>query len=266
MNEKEKTIIKAKLFISDKNPKRALMILTKALEKYKEDPAILTELSVVYELLEDFDKSEESLEKAIRLDPNFPRARYIKGIDCQNGGDLKQAEKEFEIAIENYPKYPDKMRNEHLSEAHTNLGTVFYLQGKKEEAIGQWRLAVSYDANNTEARNNLSEFSNEINEKIDIGEDYEYLIDRGISLSEQDRLIEAIRVLKKAESIKPDNALIHYNIGLVYGRNGDFTNAQKHLEKFLELEPKHQEAPKIKELVKKIKRGDFSEDNKSLVH
>jgi len=257
MDEKEKTIIKAKVFISDQNPKAALKILTKALEKYKEDPAILTELSVAYELLGDFDKSKESLEKAINSDPNFPRAHYIKGIDCQNEGNLKEAEKEFEIAIENYPKYSGKMRNEHLSEAHTNLGTVFYLQGKKEEAIGQWRLAVSFDSNNTKARNNLSEFSNKTNEAAEAGEDDKYLIDRGISLSEQGRLVEAIRVLKKAESVKPDNALIHYNIGLVYGKTGDFVNAQKHLERFLEIEPKRPQAPKIKELIKKIKRGDF---------
>lgn len=257
MDEKEKTIMKAKIFIFDQNPEKALKILTKALEKYGEDSAILTELSVVYELLEEFDKSKESLEKAIKSDYNFPRSHYIKGIDCQNGGDLEQAEKEFEIAIENYPKYPNSVKNEHLSEAHTNLGTVFYLQGKTKEAIGQWRLAVSYDSNNTEARNNLSEFSNKTNETVESGKDYEYLMDRGISLSEQGRLIESIRVLKKAESIKPDYALIHYNIGLVYGKYGDFTSAQKHLEKFLELEPKHPGASKIKELIKKIKRRYF---------
>ena len=257
MDEKEKIIIKAKVFVLNQNPETALKLLTKALEKYKEDSAILTELSVVYELLEDFDKSKESLEKAIKSDSNFPRAHYIQGIDCQNKGNLKQAEKEFEIAIENYPKYPDRMRNEHLSEAHTNLGAVFYLQGKTEDAVGQWRLAVSYDSNNVEARNNLSEFSNKTNKAIETEEDYEYLMDRGISLSEQDRLIEAIRVLKKAKLIEPNNALIHYNLGLVYGKKGDFVNAQKHLEKFLKLEPKHIEAPKIKELVKKIKRGDF---------
>ncbi len=257
MNDKEKTIIKAKVFISDQNPEKALKILTKALEKYKEDPAILTELSIVYELLGEFDKSKKFLERAIKSDPNYPRAHYIKGIDYQNEGDLEQAEKEFEIAIENYPKYPDKMRNEHLSEAHTNLGTVFYLQGKIEEAVRKWRLAVSYDSKNVEARNNLSEFSNKVNEKVNVGEDYEHLMDRGVSLSEQGRLIESIKTLKKAESIKPDYALIHYNIGLVYGKYGDFTSAQKHLEKFLELGPKHPDASKIKELVKKIKRGDF---------
>ena len=53
------------------------------------------------------------------------------------------------------------------------------------------------------------------------------IMDRGVSLSEEGRLIEAIIVLKKVESIKPDNALIHYNIGLVYGKNGDFKNCHR---------------------------------------
>jgi|SRR3989344_6538010 len=257
MDEKEGRLMQAKILIGGEFYEQSRDLLLKTLKKYKEDAELLTQLSIVYELLEEYQKSKECLQRALKSDPQCPRARYITGIDFQNEGKLKEAEAEFQIAIENYPKYADKMRNEHLSEAHTNLGTVLYLQGKQEEAIKEWRLAITYDEENSEARNNLSEFSKKPKEKIDLGEDYKYLMDRGSSLSEEGRISEAIKVLEKALSIKPDDALINYNLGLVYGKNGDFDKALKHFAKFLNLDPKHKEAPKIKELIKKIKRGDF---------
>ncbi len=224
MEEKEGRLIQAKILISGEFYEQARDLLLEALKKYNEDSELLTQLSVVYELLEDYSQSKECLERALKADPECPRAHYIKGIDLQNEGDLKGADEEFQTAIENYPKYADKMRNEHLSEAHTNLGTVLYLQGKQEEAVKEWRLAITYDKRNSEARNNLAEFSKKPKEKIDLGENYEYLMDRGSSLSEAGRIPEAIKVLEKALSIKPDNSLINYNLGLVYGKKGDINN------------------------------------------
>ena len=257
MKEIEKILTATKILISDERYKDALELLKEGLEKYKDDPGILTQLSILYELLGDFKKSKEMLEKAIELCPAYSRAHYIKGIDCQNEGDLQQAEKEFQTAIENYPKYEDMFLKEHLSEVHNNLGTVYYLLGKHEKAIKEWKLAITYGRNNTEARNNLREFSNKPIDKPETGKDFEYFVDRGIELSEEGRLVESIRVLKKAYSLKPDNSLLNYNIGLVYGKIGDFENALKHLEKFLKLEPNHKESAKIRKLVRKIKRGDF---------
>lgn len=257
MDEKEGRLMQAKMLLGGEFYEQSRDLLIKTLKRYEEDAELLTQLSIVYELLEEYQKSKECLQRALKSNPKCPRARYIQGIDLQNEGKLKEAEAEFKIAIENYPKYADKMLDEHLSEAHTNLGTVLYLQGKQEEAVRAWRLAITYDSENSEAKNNLREFSKKPKEKIDLEEDYEYLMDRGSSLSETGRISEAIKVLEKALAIKPDNALINYNIGLVYGKNGDFDKALKHFEKFLDLDPKHKEAQKIKELVKKIKSGDF---------
>ena len=254
---KEKILVRSKILISEGSYDKALELLNESLNKFKDDSGILTQLSIVYELLEDFEKSKAMLEKALISDPDYPRAHYIRGVDCQNEGELEQAEKEFQIAIDNYPNYEDSFRNEHISEAHLNLGTVYYIIGKHEDAIKEWRLALTYDKNNQEARKNLAEFSDKPIEIAETGKDCEYLIDRGVSLSEEGRLIEAIRVLEKAYSKNPDHPLVHYNIGLVYGKYGDFDKAGFHLEKFIELAPNHKEVNKIKELVKKIKRGDF---------
>jgi len=258
MKSFDKLILKANILIANKNYEKALSLLNKTLKQDKNNPEIYTRLSIIYDFLQDYKKSKEMLEKSLEIDPNYPRAHYLKGIDLENERKLKQAEKEYLIAIKNYPKYNDPLKNEHLSEAHTNLGTVYYGLGQYENAVKEWRLGFIYDKNNKEAKNNLKEFSKPFKEKIK-EKNFEYFLERGINLLEQDRLSESIRVLKKAYSLKPKNILINYNIGLVYGKLNDFKNASKHLKKFLRLAPSHKEAHKIKELVKKIDEGYFDE-------
>ncbi len=258
MEEKERIHVMAGVAIAKGAYEKAREILAKSLIKYRDDAGILTQLSVVYELLEDFKKSREMLEEALRSDPDYPRAHYIRGIDCQNEGDLEQAEKEFQLAIENYPHYNDLLKNEHLSEAHTNLGTVHYLLGKHEDALREWGLGVTYDRNNSEASSNLKRYSKDKTDEVETGKNVEYFIDRGCELSESGRLIESLRVLLRAYALKPKHPLVHYNIGLVYGKLGDLKSAQKHLEIFIRAAPHHTEVSKIKDLVRKIKRGDFA--------
>jgi len=257
MDKIEKVLFKAKMLISEGNYGRALNILNKSLKEFIDNPGILTQLSIVYELMEDFVKSEDMLEKAFESDPNYARAHYIKGIDYQNNGDLKKAENEFLLAIDNYPNYQDSFRNEHISEAHCNLGTVYYLMKKHDEAVNHWRLAITYDRNNIEASNNLRDFSDKPIKEAISGKNIEDFIDRGVELSEEDRLVESIQVLKKALDLDKNHPLANYNMGLVYGKKGDFDKALEHFETFLENAPEHPEASKIKDLIMKIKNGDF---------
>src|SRR4030042_3279350 len=157
MKTAEKLIMKACICISDGKYKNALSLLKKAEKIDRNNPEIYTRYSVIYELTRDKKKAEEMLKKALEIDPNYPRARYTLGINYQNQGELTKAEKEFKIAIDNYPNYQDMFRNEHLSEAHNNLGTVYYHLGRHEDAIREWRLAINYDRTNEEASKNLAE-------------------------------------------------------------------------------------------------------------
>src|SRR3989344_4363207 len=117
MDDVEKILIKSQVLISSGLHKKSLSLLKNSLKKYKNEPGILTQLSVIYELLGDYNKSKEMLENAIKSDPNYPRAHYIKGVDCQNEGNLKQAENEFQISIEYYTIYGGSLRDMNLSDA-----------------------------------------------------------------------------------------------------------------------------------------------------
>lgn len=253
----EKLILKACICISNRKYKKALSLLKKAEKIDKNNPEIYTRYSVIYELTRNEEKAREMLKKALEVDPNYARAHYTLGIDYQNQGELIKAGKEFKTAIENYPKYKDPFRNEHLSEAHNNLGTVYYHLGKNEDAIREWRLAINYDRNNEEAGKNLTEFGNIKNKKQNKESKFDYLIGRFESLFKAKRYVEAVNVLEQAYLINPNDSNLNYNLGLTYGYINEFNKSKKHLEIFLKLAPKNKMAPKIKMLIEDIKSGRF---------
>lgn len=252
----EKLILEACVCISNREYKKALSLLKKVEKIDKNNPEIYTRYSVIYELTRNEKKAKEMLKKALEIDPSYARAHYTLGIDYQNQGELIKAEKEFKTAIENYPKYKDPFRNEHLSEAHNNLGTIYYHLGKHKDAIREWRLAINYDRNNEEAGKNLTEFGNP-SKKQNKESKFDYLIGRFGSLFKARRYVEAVNVLEQAYLINPNDSNLNYNLGLAYGYINKFNKAKKHLEIFLELAPKNKIVPKIKMLVEDIKFGRF---------
>jgi tetratricopeptide (TPR) repeat protein len=64
----------------------------------------------------------------------------------------------------------------------------------------------------------------------------------GIAYSEKGMYDEAIRSLKKAVDLAPDDAPPHYNLGVVYARKGQHDKAIKSLKKAIELNPGFAEA------------------------
>ena len=65
----------------------------------------------------------------------------------------------------------------------------------------------------------------------------------------------SLAALKRAEELKADHALVRRLLGRVYYVAGDYANAVRHLEKFLELDPKHAEADQDRELVAYLKKS-----------
>lgn len=65
----------------------------------------------------------------------------------------------------------------------------------------------------------------------------------------------ALAALKRAEELKADHALVQRLLGRVYYVAGDYANAVRHLERFLELDPKHAEADQDRELVAYMKKS-----------
>ena len=86
------------------------------------------------------------LERAISARADFAIACNALGAAFQNQGRYGDAEKQYRLALQIDPKYPD---------AHLNLGICFRLQAKLDEAATHYRKAIQLKPDYAKAYNNL---------------------------------------------------------------------------------------------------------------
>lgn len=99
-------------------------------------------------------------------------------------------------------------------EACINLGTLFYQQGRLEDAAECYRQGVAVEPGSALAHFNL-----------------------GSVLDELGELASARDALRSALRLDPNYADAHYNLALVYEKLGSPTQARLHWRRYLELDP-----------------------------
>lgn len=114
---------------------------------------ILCREAVVYSFF-DLKKSEQMIDACLAVNPNHPRAHYIRGITLKEQGKYDEAVRSYENAIKYYPNTD----HFHLNEVYNNLGNVFYAMGNLEKAKSAWEKALLYLPSDKTARENLAEF------------------------------------------------------------------------------------------------------------
>jgi tetratricopeptide (TPR) repeat protein len=130
----------------------ALKWMDKARAIVGETAEILCRESIVYSYFNS-QKSEEILSKCLVINPNHPRAHYIRGIDFKEKGDFTSAILAYKTAIQNYPPSD----HYHLNEAYNNLGSLFYDIGDFTNAKESWEKALLFMPFDEVVRQNLSE-------------------------------------------------------------------------------------------------------------
>ena len=131
----------------------ALEWITKAKNIIGETAEVVCREAIVYSFF-DMTKSEEILDKCLKINPNHPRAHYIRGITLKDQGNIQGAIAEYEMAIANYPK-TDHFR---LNEAYNNLGTAFYALDDFTKAKIAWEQALVHLPSDKMTKRNLEEF------------------------------------------------------------------------------------------------------------
>ena len=131
-----------------------------------------------------------------------------------------QMEGDYEHAVQ---LYQSSLTIHPTAEAHTFLGWTYHFQGKLEDAIAECKRAITIDP----------DFGNPYN---DIGA---YLIEKG-------ELDEAITWFQKALQARryESPAFPHLNLGRVYERKGQWTEAIDSYKKALALNPNYSLAKK----------------------
>jgi FkbM family methyltransferase len=133
-----------------------------------------------------------------------------QAINLAMQGRLEEAVSHFNQALWLNPDY---------TEAHSNLGNVYYFLRNYEAAIACYERALRLDANFAVAYNNL-----------------------GTALSCLKRYEEAGTHCRKALSLKPDYAEAHNNLGIALKGQGQIGEAIVHYQQALRLRPDYSEA------------------------
>lgn len=151
----------------------------------------------------------------IRVQKHFLAAR-----EAERKGDYETAVTEYQTVLKLSPD---------LAEVSSNLGLIFYLQRKDEEAIKAFQYALKKKPELVVAslflgmayvRSNQYEKSIEPLKKaisLSPGESRAY-VNLGLSYIELGREGEAMKILQKATELWPQDVEVLYNLGIVYTR------------------------------------------------
>ncbi|MGR9087584.1 MAG: tetratricopeptide repeat protein [Gammaproteobacteria bacterium] len=171
-------------------------------------------LGVLQTQLNDQKAAVASYRKSLQLKPGLPSAHFNLGALLQGQGALQDAAKHYQQAVDLEPRFFEALGNlgtvrqlqgqldaaEHCYRkvleiradalGHFNLGTVLYGLGRHQEAIREFREAVSHNPDFADAWNSLGET----------------LRDRG-------EMDEASRCYQKALDVQPGHGRAQYNLG-----------------------------------------------------
>jgi tetratricopeptide (TPR) repeat protein len=151
--------------------------------------------------------AEESLKKALELNPNNDRVYFALGWLYKDQGNFSQAEESFKKAIELNPK------NDY---AYAGLGWLYKDQGKFLQAEESFKKAVELNPKNDNAYAGL-----------------------GRLYINQGKFLQAEDSLKKAVELNPKNDNAYAGLGRLYINQGKFSRAEDSYKKAIELNPKN---------------------------
>nr|WP_263324846.1 tetratricopeptide repeat protein [Neobacillus sp. Marseille-Q6967] len=155
---------------------------------------------------------------------------------------------------EQFQHYKNQVEAEPNNPEHrVNLGYSYYLLGKNDEAIKQFKVALDLDKNYYDAYLNLGIVYNE-EERLDEAlkmatkaaeiapRDYKANLLKGTAYRKLKLYDEAIETLSKANELMPGNTDIITELGRVAEEQGDIKNAEELFKEALNYDPLYKPA------------------------
>ena len=168
----------------------------------------------------------ESVDKALKLDPENAEAHYLLGFIRYQQSEYKPAVKEFRRALKLNPYYTD---------AHNHLGLVYRETKEYDKALAEFQAA-------------LNDKSYKSQERIHFNLGHLYLA--------RNMYPEAIASFQKAVALNPNYQRGFLGLGTAYSRAGQKDLADKALRKVVALGPDSPEAVEARQLLdRKVKQA-----------
>lgn len=193
-------------------------------------------LGTLFEQQENLQKAKEYYQQALVLNPNLSVAYFNLAVVLQKQGELEQAISIYQQAIQLKPDY---------AEAYYGLAVVFSRQNNVEEAIKNFQQAIFYKQDYKDVFYQLGCLYKQQNKRDKAAENYrkalqiqpDYLIYNDLASVVSDE--ESIGYYRQALALKPDNADIHYNLGVAAHVLGKWNIVLESYQQAISLQPSH---------------------------
>ena len=185
-------------------------------------------------------------ENAINKNPKFKEAYYKLAVILHNQNEYSQAIQNFNKAY----KYGLEDATLLAAITYSNWGTSLTEEGKYEDAITKFELAVIHDQNSSVAYNNwgealyrLARYDDAIlmyQKSIDLDPRAGTYYNMGLAYHDKQDYKNAINIYKKTINLYPD-----YYLGIIYStidKHKDYNKAIRMFEKTIKLRPEKVEA------------------------
>ena len=191
-----------------------------------------------YENLSYLEKSAESFEKALSIQPDYLEAQYnlgvIQGKLCQINDSIKSYKKVIEI-------------NPNHLDSRNNLGNTLIQALRFDEAIVHLEYAISVNPKFAEVYNNLGLAYLEINkvrkaiksfeQAINLKPNYiRAYINLGLAFKDTGQIDSSINCYKKLLKINASSTQAHLYLGIAFKQKGQISNAINSFEMALKLD------------------------------
>jgi type IV pilus assembly protein PilF len=188
------------------NYRLAIPEFSRAVELRPADPIYRSDLGMAFMFNRNLDEAIKQFEEAIKLDKRYTAAKNNLASAYMLKGDLDKA-KVLLTEVLNDPLYPTP----HF--AYFNMAKIYERQGKIDQAIENYRLALDIERDYPDAYNNL-----------------------GFLYLQQGRTDLAISAFSEATRLSPKVPVYHRNLGVAYAEAGKRREARRAFERVLELE------------------------------
>lgn len=205
MNEFEKLLLEVQQLNEKKEFKKIIELLPDSVLEKNNSADLYAEKAIAYYKLNNIELSDETIAKALIINPKHAKANNYMGVFCSNKKDDQKAIEFYKKAIEADPLY---------SVAYNNIGIVYSRQKLYDKAIESYEKAIELDLNYLPPYQGLADV-----------------------YSEQELYDKAIETYHKAINIAPKNATFLNGLGIVYYKKKLYDKAIEYYNIAIEFNP-----------------------------
>jgi tetratricopeptide (TPR) repeat protein len=234
----------ASSYINTRRYNLAIKYLQLAHEINPYNMAVIYELAVVYERIDDLKNSIEYYKKYLDIDPFNDNIWLNLGMVYSNLEDADKALEAYDYAIAIDPNNISAL----FSKANTLVNS-----GNNKEAIIAYCEILEIEPDNVQAYIYIGECYEKLEfykrsvyyftKALEIDEHFaDAWYGMGIAFFQQDNFTESLKFFKKARNIDPENPDFWYMLGEVYRKVNNIQKAADAYNRVIELDPNDQEA------------------------